>query len=136
MSQTMRSVAFWTAVTVLVGLSILGLYSAVEELDSAKTLGQQAATATQFGYALAGFLSAAGLVGRRLWARWLLWFWAGLITLTGALAPVVWGGSAMTAGLAAGVASAAIAILVVWLATRAGKRGPAADPQVVMPLPD
>jgi hypothetical protein len=114
----MRSVAFWTAVTVLVGLSALGLHSAVQELDSAETLGQWAATATQFGYALAGLLSAGGLVGRRSWARPLLWLWAGLMTLTAGLAPVVWAGSGMTAGIAAGVAVAAIAVLVVWLATR------------------
>jgi hypothetical protein len=118
MSNTTRSVAFWTAVTVLVGLSALGLRSAVQELDSAETLGQRAATTTQFGYALAGLLAAGALVGRRSWARWLLWLWAGLITLTGGLAPVVWGGSGMTAGVVAGVATAAIAIFVVWLATR------------------
>lgn len=118
MSHTMRSVAFWIAVTVLVGLSLLGLYSAIQELDSAETLGQQAATTTQFGYALAGLLSAGGLVGRRSWARSLLWLWAGLITLTGGLAPVVWGGSGMMASVAAGMATAVIAILVVWLATR------------------
>lgn len=118
MSQSMRSVAFWAAVTVLVGLSTLGLNSAVEELDSAKTLGQQAATATQFGYGLAGLLCTGALLGRRSWALWVLWLWAGLITLTGGLAPVVWGGSAMVTGLAAGVVTAAIALLVVWLATR------------------
>jgi hypothetical protein len=44
--------------------------------------------------------------------------WAALITLTGGLAPVVWCGSGPATGLAAGASSAAIAGLVIWLATR------------------
>jgi hypothetical protein len=118
MSKAVHVVAFWTAVVLLVGLSAQGLYSAVEELESAETLGQQAATMIQFGYSLAGLLAAGALVSRRAWSRWVLWLWAGLITLTGGLAPVVWGGSALWVGFAAAVVSAAIAIFVVWLATR------------------
>lgn len=89
----MRSTAHWAAIALLVGLSILGLQSAIDELGSASTLDQQAATATQFGYALAGLLAAAGLLGRRAWAWAALWVWAGLITLTCGMAPVVWGGA-------------------------------------------
>jgi hypothetical protein len=118
MSTAMRSIARWAAVALLVAINGLGLQSAVDALDSADTVGQQAAIATQFGYALTGLLAAGALLGRRSWANGPLWVWAGLVTLTGGMAPVVWGEAGMGAGLVAGAASAVIAALVVWLATR------------------
>ena len=117
MSQAVRPVGVWTGIILLVVLSGLGLQSALD-LDPAETVGQQVATVSQFGYALAGALGAGALVGRRSWARWLVWLWAGLITLTGGLAPIVWAGSAPAAGLVAGVACGAVAGAVVWLTTR------------------
>jgi hypothetical protein len=118
MSTAMRSIARWAAVALLVAINGLGLQSAVDALDSADTVGHQAAIATQFGYALTGLLAAGALLGRRSWANGPLWVWAGLVTLTGGMAPVVWGEAGMGAGLVAGAASAVIAALVVWLATR------------------
>lgn len=117
MSQALRSVGFWTGIILLVVLSGLGLRSALD-LDPAETIGQEVATVTQFGYALAGALGAGALVARRTWARWLVWLWAGLITLTGGLAPTVWAGSAPAVGIVAGVACGAVAGAVVWLTTR------------------
>lgn len=117
MSRAMRSIAFWAGVALLVVLSALGLQSAVD-LDPARTIGQRVATATQFGYALAGALAAGAVAGRRAWALAVVWLWAGLITLTAGLAPVVWGGAPPTAGLAAGAMIGAVAALVVWLTTR------------------
>jgi hypothetical protein len=113
-----RTVAYWIGVALLVAVSALGLWSSIESLGSDTTTGQRVATFTQFGYALGGFAAVAGLVARRAWARTMLWLWVALITLTGGLAPVVWGGSGPGAGLAAGALTAAIAGLVVWLATR------------------
>jgi hypothetical protein len=113
-----RTTAHWVAITLLVGLSVLGLQSAIDELGSASTLGQQAATATQFGYALAGLLAAAGLLGRRAWSWATLWVWAGLITLTCGMAPVVWGGAGLLPGLAAAVAGGGVAAFGLWLAKR------------------
>jgi hypothetical protein len=84
-----------------------------DALDSAETVGQQGATAAQFGYALTGLLAAGALLGRRSWANRPLWLWAGLVTLTGGMAPVVWGEAGLGAGLVAGAASAAIAALVI-----------------------
>jgi hypothetical protein len=117
MTPTLRSIAFWTGIILLVVVSGLGFQSAMA-LDPAQTVGQQVAMVTQFGYALTGTLAAVGLVGRRRWAAGLAWLWAGLITLTAALAPVVWGGSGVMAGLIAGVVTAIVAALIVWL-TRA-----------------
>lgn len=90
----------------------------MEELREATTLGQRADVAAQFGYALAGILAAAALIGRRAWARGALWLWAGLVVLTGGMAPVVWGEAGLIVGLVAALACAGIAALVFWLATR------------------
>jgi hypothetical protein len=113
----------WVGIVLLVVLSGLGLQSALE-LDPALTIGQQVATVTQFGYALAGVVGAAALVGRRTWGLAFVWLWAGLITLTGGLAPIVWAGSTLVAGLVAGVACGAMAAVVVSLTTR---RAPARE---------
>jgi hypothetical protein len=118
MATRMRSVAHWTAIALILALSALGLNGAVHELPSAATVGQQTATATQFGYALVGLIAVGALFARRQWARRPLWIWAGLITRTGGLAPVVWGEASLLTGFAAAVASAAIAAAVFWLAAR------------------
>ena len=114
-STTIRSIAGWVATALIVALSLLGLKSAVDQLQSAGTLGQQTTTATQFGYAVAGLVAAGGLLARRSWAGKPLWLWAGLLTVTGGMAPVVWGGAGVAVGFVAGVASAAVAALVIWL---------------------
>jgi hypothetical protein len=89
---------------------------------TARSIARWVATAlivvTQFGYAAAGLVAAGALLGRRSWAGKPLWLWAGLITVTGGMAPVVRGGAGAAVGLVAAVAIAAIAALVMWLASR------------------
>jgi len=118
MSTAIRSIAQWTAVALVVAISVLGLQSAAQAFGAAETVGQQTAIATQFGYAFAGLLAAGALLSRRSWAHRTLWLWAGLVTVTAGMAPVVWADAPLTAGLGVGAASGAIAGLVAWLATR------------------
>src|SRR2546422_5338845 len=99
----MRSLAHWAAIALILAFTALGLNGAIHEVDSVNSVGQKAATATQFGYALVGLVAAGALLTGRSWARQALWLWAGLITITGAMAPVVWGGAGVATGLAAGV---------------------------------
>src|SRR5262245_8573439 len=113
----LRLIGFWAGIALLVAVSALGLKSAVDDLDAVATFGQQAVSATQFGYALGGFVAAGALLARRSWARKALLLWAGVLTLTGGLAPVVWGGTGISVGLVAGAATAAVAALVIWLAS-------------------
>ena len=122
MSTAIRSIARWTALALVVAISVLGLQSAAQAFGAAETVGQQTAIATQFGYAFAGLLAAGALLGRRSWAQRTLWLWAGLVTVTAGMAPVVWADAPLTAGLGVGAASGAIAGLVAWLATRGTKR--------------
>jgi hypothetical protein len=111
-------VAHWAAVVLLLAFAALGLDGGISAVDAADTIGQRVATAAQVGYALVGFAAAGALVSGRSWAPRVLWLWGGLLTLTGMLAPVVWGGAGLAVGIAAGAATAAIAAVVMWLAGR------------------
>ena len=113
-----RLVAFCAGLALLLTVSVLGAWSAVGSLDSISTMGQRVATVAQFGYASTGIVAAGALLAGRPWARAVLWLWAILLTVTGGLAPMVWGGAGLSAGLAAAATCVAIAALIAWLATR------------------
>jgi hypothetical protein len=113
-----RTIAGWVGIASLVVVSGLGLQSALEALEAVVTQGQRIAIVTQFGYALVGMVAAVAVVTRRSWARASLWLWAGLVTVTGGMAPMVWGGTGIGPALVAAAATAAIAALVLWLITR------------------
>ena len=118
MSVTARSVAGWIGIVLLVAVSLLGLQAAIGQMSDAATMGQWTCTWTQWGYAGTGLVAAVGLMLRRGWHRPALWIWTVCITVTGGLAPVVWGGSGPLVGFAAGLTSAAMAGVIVLLVTR------------------
>jgi hypothetical protein len=115
MRTTARQVAGWIGIVLLVTVCLLGVQSAIGQMSDAATTGQWTCTWTQWVYAVAGIVAAAGFVMRRSWHRPVLWIWAVFVAITGGLAPVVWGGSAPMVGLAAGLASAATAVVVILL---------------------
>ena len=91
-------------------------------MRSAETAGQRAASATEILY---GVLSVAVLLAmafRRRWVTPLLVAWGGALTVTGALAAVVWGEAEWWAGAIGGAGVLAVVALVVW-AWRAHLRG-------------
>jgi hypothetical protein len=118
MSVTARAVTGWVGIVFLIAVSLLGLQAAIGQLSDAATMGQWICTWTQWGYAVIGPVAAGGLLLRRSWHRPAFWIWTVLVTVTGGLAPVVWGGSGPLVGLAAGLASAAMAGVVVLLVNR------------------
>ncbi|HEU4699675.1 MAG TPA: DUF3565 domain-containing protein [Gemmatimonadales bacterium] len=108
------------AAFLLVLLSALGFWNVLRELHGGERAGQQLASATQAGYAVLGLTAAVALLGRpRPWVRPVLWGWAVLVTTTGGLAPLVWGGQGPGAGIMAAAATAVVAALVLWLAGHA-----------------
>jgi hypothetical protein len=115
MRTTARQVAGWIGIVLLVTVCLLGVQSALGQMSDAVTTGQWTCTWTQWAYAVAGIVAAAGFVMRRSWHRPVLWIWGVFIAITGGLAPVVWGGSPPMVGLAAGLASAATAVVVILL---------------------
>ena len=104
------------SLVMLILLSSVGFQGALGDVRSAETLGQQAHTAIQLAAAVAGMVAAVGLWAQRRWVRLPLLMWALLITLSGGLAPVIWGGAGWGTGLGAAAGSAAIAGVIVWLA--------------------
>jgi len=103
-----------------------GIDGAMNEWRSAETAGQRAASATELLY---GVLSIAVLLAMAFRPRWvtpLLVAWGGALTVTGALAAVVWGGAEWWAGAIGGAGVLAVVALVLW-AWRAHVRGARAE---------
>jgi membrane-associated phospholipid phosphatase len=115
MRVTPRQLAGWIGILLLVTVCLLGVQSAIGQMSDAATTSQWTCTWTQWVYAVAGIVAAAGFVMRRSWHRPVLWIWAVFVTITGGLAPVVWGGSPPMVALVAGLASATIAVVVILL---------------------
>ena len=115
MRATARQLAGWTGIAILVTVSLLGAQAAMGQMSDAVTTGQWICTWTQCVYAVTGIVATAGLVRRRSWHRPVLWIWAACVAVTGGLAPVVWAAAPPVAGLTAGLASAAIAGVVILL---------------------
>lgn len=100
---------------------VLGALDGPEAFRAATTAGQRIAAGTQTAYGILGLTSTIGLARGRGWARPSLITWAILLSITGGMAPVVWGGTGVSTGLLALLATAAIAAGALWLGWRALK---------------
>lgn len=110
---------FVAAVLLLLLACGLGLRSGLGEWSRAGNPARRLATLTELGYSLTALLATAALwVGHRRTMP-LAVTWAVLITVTGGLAPVVWGGAPLYTGVLAGFVTAAVAGLGLWLVRRA-----------------
>jgi len=114
-----RRLSLGTALIFLVGLGYVGLRNGLAEWSHADTAGQRLASVTEALYGLLGLVAGVGLVTRRTWTVPVVIAWAVSVTMTAGLAPVVWGGAGLWAGVAAAAATALIASGVIWLARRA-----------------
>ena len=99
---------------VIVGLSVWGSVSAIDEWRYAAGMGQRVATLTQAAYGVCGLLAGVAALWRSRLLGPLLGLWALSTMTTGALAPVVWGETAWTAGLSSGLATAVVVGLLAW----------------------
>jgi hypothetical protein len=125
MNPPTRAVRSWLALFGAGALLALtagyGLLSGLTEAG-AESWGQRMATWAELGY---GALAAAGVVSllwpraRGIWTRRILSGWAVLLVATIPLGSVVWGGAGAGPAVGLGVAAAAVAGLVLWLAGRA-----------------
>jgi len=114
-----RRLSLGTALLFLLGLGFVGLRNGLAEWSQANTIGQRLASVTEALYGVLGLVAGAGLLTRRRWTVPVVVAWAVSITITAGLAPVVWGGAGLLAGVAAAAATALIASGVIWLARRA-----------------
>ena len=119
-----RRTGWFIAAFILLLVSSWGLRNGPREWTIATSSWERVAALAETGYGFLGLLAAAALYTGHPATRLLLVVWAGFITATGALAPVVWGESPVTSGIAAGVMSGVIAAFIVWLGFRALRATP------------
>lgn len=114
-----RTIWFVAPFVMLLLCAALGLRNGPQELRLAVSKGQQLAAYFELGYGVLALLAALALYHRHQATMFLMVGWATLITITGAMAPVVWGGAPLKIGILSAVGTAAIATLVLQLARRA-----------------
>lgn len=114
-----RSAWFIAAFVLLLLAGALGLWNGPREWGGAANHSQRLAAFIETGYGISGLVSAAALWFGHPKTMVPVWVWALLITLTGGLAPVVWGAAPVKIGLWSALASGIVALLVTWLASRA-----------------
>jgi len=96
-----------------------GLLNGPADFAESATFPQRIASATQIVYGGAGAAVVAGLIVAAAWTRPAFWAWAAALVATGALAPVVWGGTGPGPALAGGFVAAFMAAFELYLLARA-----------------
>lgn len=92
--------------SVLLASAYFSLTAAIGLIRAAHALGQQVATLSELLYGVTAVLALVLLARRHPWSLRVLAVWAGAVTLTTALAPVVWGQAAWAVGAASAAAVA------------------------------
>lgn len=110
------------AALLILAFSLLSVWDLENRWADSAGFGQLFSNWVQSACALLGLAAIAGIFMRARWLRPVLWAWAGTLLLTGATAPMIWGGQGIGACLMAAVITGAIAAAVMALA---GWRRPA-----------
>lgn len=119
-----RSLWFTAPLVMLLLCAFLGARNGLRELQVAASSGQRLAGWIELGYGLFGLLAAGTLwQGRFKQTVLLLVGWATLLTVTGFLAPLVWGGATRGIALLSAAGTAAVATLVLQMVRRAFRPG-------------
>jgi hypothetical protein len=101
-------------VLVLAAFAYIGLKEGYDGYVGAANGWQRFGAVTQLIYG-AGAVAALIALWRRLsWLPGALLLWGVALATTGGIAPVVWGGAEVTAGIISGVATALFAALTGW----------------------
>jgi hypothetical protein len=107
------------ALFLLAGFGVLGVSNGFGDMDNAGTNGQRLAATCGMAYGVLGLLAIPALLTGWRGLRLILRLWLITVTLTGGLAPIVWGGAGVGAGIAGAILAAVIALAVVWVVRRA-----------------
>ena len=101
-------------VALLILTAYTGIVDGIDAFRGAGTTVERVGAVLQLAY---GGLAAAVLIASAIARRWvlpLLIAWGAALTLTGGLAPVVWGEQGVLVGLLGGLCTAGIVALVFW----------------------
>ncbi len=111
-----QKVKLWLAILALIALSISGIWGVDQEWVHAGGVAAKFSTFMQTMYSTLGLAVLPALLLRARSARPLLYIWAFTLLLTGATAPVIWGGGGWWAGFFAACMTAVFAGVVIWIA--------------------
>ena len=103
---------------VVLVLSAVGVWNGWDEWPGAENAGQKLASLTEVGYGVLGLIGALAVYWGWAGTRLVLCIWAVCLGVTAWLAPVVWGGSPVWAGVISGVGAGLFALAVIWMSTR------------------
>lgn len=109
--QTVRIVL---VAVLLAGWAWLGITEGLNGRQDAATPGQWVCAASQILSGIAAIPCLVALFSHPAWLRLAFVVWAVLLTVTGGMAPVVWGGTPVWQGILAAGITAVGAALVCW----------------------
>ena len=111
----------YSAAVLSLGFAYLGIEGWWNQWVHCDTLARELQTASQLAYgALAAAIGLFVLMKRPV-PRVLEWAWALATTTAAGMAPVVWGGAGVFAGMAGAVMGLLLALGVIWLARRGNR---------------
>lgn len=114
--MTHRTQLLRIATIILFGaLGLQGLWGASEQLTTSDTFGKMLQTVALVAYGTSGIWIAIRVLLKKARQRAMDVLWCAGVVLATGLAPSVWGGAPMFAGIMSGAAGAAIAVLTMWL---------------------
>lgn len=111
---------FWGVLRVVVVFAFLmltayaGIVDGSRGLRSASTPGERVVSATQLLFSACAVAALVAMFARRSWVFPFLVAWGIVLTATGAMASVVYGGTTILIGAIAGASVAAVAGLILW----------------------
>lgn len=115
----MQRIRLVAVTAVLLAAVWFGVKEGFNGWSGAETRFQHVAAALQVSYGLLAVASLVALFRRHAWLRPIVIAWAVVVTLTGTVATVAWGGGPWIGGILAGAITAVVAGLVAWGAMRA-----------------
>ena len=127
MIKVLRITAMVVVVILLLSSVWLGMIEGADILGDAQNALQRVAAAVQFLYGIFAVLALFALLRHARWGKLAILAWAGLITATGALAPIAWGGADWKSAVAGGCLTLGIACLTAWAYLAQLRRDPITD---------
>ena len=116
-----RAIALGILVIFLLAGAYNGLVEGINATHHADTPGMRVATVTQLLYGVAAVVALLALATKRAWSRWAVLGCFLAASVTGGLAPVVYGGEPVRTGLLSGAVSALLLGLVYWAWRRSSR---------------
>ena len=117
--------AIITSALVLAGY--IGIIEGFNALHISTTLVRRATTAAQLGYGVLALIALVAILRQHRAAGQLLEFWGSMFIATTIVVPPVRGDGPLSSGLRAGVITAVVVMLLIWL-WRANQRVPSNHP--------